>query len=336
MDRNRKAAKTIGRTQALVSHIKEKALFTTDGQDCTIAEICCAMGAVDTFTQDPAQYFEDDFFEYAALTQMETDVPIDEFDKKKAATGSKLFVLQFKGYMHKVYSNADSDLYHGFTNEMMMAGYGIINALAQTEKHKFLATTPPNEAFVNLLTQATASLETLKHFQWKRELYQPQDGKDEPPSDRSWKATPAGLAFMRNNPGSGSVAPIDRFAETLLQIANTTTNVTQNNSFFVRVYTDDFAGTRRDLMFDDSSINSSLRDAMKKFTGIHPKRGEEEVRLARVKLRGDSFVDLSSDCWDTTTLRSLVQSAGKKQGEVLEIASAVINRPTYSAGDITD
>jgi hypothetical protein len=105
MEPRRKAAREVRSTQALVTHIKDKALFTTDDENdnSLVAEIFCAMGAVDTDTQDPIQYFEedDDRAEHNLLTQLETSEPIMELDKKKAASESKTFVLQYKAYIDK-------------------------------------------------------------------------------------------------------------------------------------------------------------------------------------------------------------------------------------------
>ncbi len=174
-----KAARKVRSTQSLVLHIKDKALFTTDedGNDNSlVAEIFCAMGAVDTDTQNPIQYFEeedDERAEHNLLTQLETSEPIMELDKKKAASESKTFVLQYKAYMKRIFKNPNSELHHGFTDEMMMAGYSILNALPSAEKFELVANESLTPSFIGYLEQSTAMVDKLSNFKWEKELYPP-------------------------------------------------------------------------------------------------------------------------------------------------------------------
>ena len=130
-----------------------------------VAEIFCAMGAVNADTQDLIQYFEEDEREAEnLLTQLETSEPIMELDKKKAASESKTFVLQYKAYMKRIYQNSDSDLHHGFTDEMMMDGYSIINALPSTEKIELVVNESLTPLFIGYLDQSTAMVDKLSNF----------------------------------------------------------------------------------------------------------------------------------------------------------------------------
>ena len=157
------------------------------------------------------------------------------------------------------------------------------------------------------------------------------------------------MDFIQKTPVSGSVAPMDRFTNVLLEMTKRkSTTITQSNMNagvccgFVRIYNDDFEGNKIDLQFDDEddamaifSLQSSLHDVMKKARGVHPTRDYDMVRVARVKIRAD-VVDINYDDWGTTSLGSLVRSSGMKQGDVLEIASAVSIKSINAGSDISD
>ena len=349
MERKRKGAREVRSTQELVTHIKDKGIFNMDDENdnSLVSEIFCAMGAVDTDTQDPIQYFEEDeFTAHNLLAQLETSEPIMELDKKKAASESKTFVLQNKAYMKRIYQNPNFELHHGFTDEMMMAGYSILNALPSSEKFELVANESLTPAFIGYLEQSTAMVDKLSNFKWEKELYPPVDGTDEPPLERKWKATPAGLRFFQTNPGGGGSTPYDRLTDAIMKIADKGNS--QRETFSgslscgaVRLYKENINenSERIDIRFGDRdseiTLASNLYDIMRNTKGVHPFRLREEVRIARIKFRRE-IIEIKSDDWPGTSLGYLVQSSGIKEGDVLEIASAVILKPTYSGGDISD
>ena len=87
---------------------------------------------------------------------------------------------------------------------------------------------------------------------------------------------------------------------------------------------------------EDISLNSTLHYVLSKCIGIHPKRGENEMRVARIKLKNGA-VDIKRDCWMDTSLGSIVNSSGIAQGDILEIASAVVREIVHSdTGNISE
>ena len=79
-------------------------------------------------------------------------------------------------------------------------------------------------------------LDSLKNFEWKRDLCPPVNGTDEPPPERKWKATPIGLDFIWKNPGSRSVAPLDKFANALLETTKKKISTTAQNNMIAGAY----------------------------------------------------------------------------------------------------
>ena len=168
-----------------------------------------------------------------------------------------------------------------------MTSYAIINALPTSEKNELVRNEDaPSQAFIGHLEYATSMLESLKHFEWKCDLCPPVNGTDEPTLEHKCKVTLIGLDFIRKNPGSGSVVPLDKFANVFLEMTKKKISTTAQSNMiegawcgFVRTCNNDFEGSNKiELQFDDNydampicSLQLLLLDVMKKSRGLSNK-----------------------------------------------------------------
>lgn len=94
---------------------------------------------------------------------------------------------------------------------------------------------------------------------------------------------PNWVGLYLENPGSRSVAPLDKFANALLEMTKKKTSTTAQNNMiagaccgFIRMCNNDFEGSNKiELQFDDNDdameiclLQSSLLDVMKKARGF--------------------------------------------------------------------
>ena len=83
------------------------------------------------------------------------------------------------------------------------------------------------------------------------------------------------------------------------------------------------------------SLKSSLLDVMNNAMEIHPKRYNHMVIVSRVKIQY-AIVEIQYEEWGATALSSLVRSSGIKQGDMLEITSAIFTKTINAGSDIYD
>jgi len=345
-EKNRKAATGIASTKSFIDWIIKHGTFEcltnndddSDADDNVyIAEIRVAFGVVTENVKDPMQYFEEDFFDSTRNTQLEIDEPADEFDKKREAKKTKTFPAELRVLFTKMYTDEDNEFYQGFTHEMHRAASQYILSYVNTDAMDgFLEEYPPPDAFLEKCRESSFLQQHLKKFEWKKGLYPPTNvnAKQEPPTEREWKATPAGSAFMSNNPNeNGSESALNRLITHITAAQTTPVPMQRGGSNAmdsvsegcVRV-TNSESGIFTDVHFGQQgsgfTLESKLREVLRSVRNHGTINRSTEERVFKVLMKSGEHSFYTSEDSKNVTLGFVVSSSGLSRGEILHVTTS--------------
>ena len=128
----------------------------------------------------------------------------DKCDKKRDATATKQGPIMIENYLHRLYNDVSSPLYHGFLSEMKDEMANMLNFTIGSRLYKIVVEIgefPPLESTLNMLLESTLRISN-REFNGlipKKDYFPPYagiSGPAEPPSLKQWGNTKNGKEYL--------------------------------------------------------------------------------------------------------------------------------------------